>query len=156
MNILKLDPSFLLNLKIGCTIIKILLCEAVTWISCVSPESVVRYDHLQCVTWIYTSTAPRSRKRSLSFSSSSSEKSSKMIPPLWCPPRKRWWCCSHSLSQPMLGGTWLPGQLLMVMTGRGAGRGRDFTTLLCGVSLKQDWSFLKGASHQSLFRDTSP
>lgn len=28
------------------------------------------------------------------------------VPPLWCPPRKRWWYCSHSLSQPMPEGTW--------------------------------------------------
>lgn len=29
-----------------------------------------------------------------------------IIPPPWCPPRRRWSCCFHWPSQPMLEGTW--------------------------------------------------
>lgn len=53
------------------------------------------------------------------------------LPPLGCPPRRRWWCCFHSPSQPMQEGTWCWAARRLLMIGRGVGK--DFTTLLCRI-----------------------
>ncbi len=57
-------------------------------------------------TWIHSSPAPRATKQIRPKWICSCKGCRKTIPPLWCPPQKRWSCCFHSLSQQMLEGTW--------------------------------------------------